>query len=647
MSTIVYNHTPHRSLNNRRPVDVAGITPVDDLLRPLGCESYYYQPIVSKGDLTGHRSLFLGFDNVKRGYFFLDLTTKKVVSSRTAISRYKSFPMLQANNGIPLPHDIIGWPAPATIRSQQEKGGIVSLPPNTVSIKPNSIKNLEIIWDNLTEPTAAKPFTNSLNTLPPTRTKSNNKIVNWIKTKLNPSINIPPPTPNSATQTISPILPNTTSKDTIEPMFFPTVSKSTTNLPKTTSLPTEHKIGNKPAYEVEDVLQHKKAGRGLRMLVKWKGYDEPTWEPKANLRNCDDLVQKYFSKLDIKKSLMEDFENTTALDTDTETQQRVHQLLKPMKPFNAHPLRRSTRLNPVISPILEGDELEIQEDKTTPEGQNTVTSIAMPILPSATDAATSDKITIGESVSANLTATEVQLPPDYSGHEMFTPANISLDEVISYAFHTKDGEDLFDSLLEKKADSFEQPPKTQPQMLKGRRVKEFVEAEERELLGIVKHGTWEIVVRPKNRTPITCRWVYDIKRDSNNNITLFKARLVVHGFKQVEGVDFTKTFSSTAQMRSFRTVVMLAVAFNLDLNQYDISNAFLNGELEEEIYMEYPPGYPGESGTCLRLLKGLYGLKQAARIWNKALIKVLNQAGMKVCKTEPGILCARWCNRTN
>ena len=646
---IVYNHMPHRSLNNRRPVDVAGLTPVDNLLRPLGSESYYYKPIESKGDLTGHRSLFLGFDNVKRGYFFLDLTTKKVVSSRTAISRYRSFPMLQANNGIPLPHDIIGWPTPTTIRSQQEKGGIVSLPPNTVSIKPNSVKDLEVVWDNLADPTVNQPFMKSLSTLPPTKTKSNSKIVNWIKTKLTPSINIPSPAPNSAPQMISPILPNSTSKDTIEPPFFPTVSKSTTNTSETTAPLTEHMIGDKPAYEVEGILKHKKAGRGLRMLVKWKGYEEPTWEPKTNLQGCDDLVQKYFSSLDIKKSLIDDFENTTALDTDSVTKQRVHQLLKPMQPFKTpkDPPRRSARLNPNISPIPEGDELELQgqdtqEDKpsslTTPNEPGTAPNIAIPVFPSTTDTATSDKITIGETISANLTATEVPLPPDYSSHEMFTPANINLDEIISYAFHTKDGKDLFDTILKKEAASFEQPPPTQPQMLKGKRVKEFVEAEERELLGIIKHGTWEIVVRPKGRTPITCRWVYDIKRDSNNEITLFKARLVVHGFKQVEGVDFTKTFSSTAQMRSFRTIVMLAVAFNLDLNQYDISNAFLNGDLEEEIYMEYPPGYPGEEGTCLKLLKGLYGLKQAARIWNKALIKVLNQAGMKVCKTEPGIL---------
>jgi hypothetical protein len=291
-------------------------------------------------------------------------------------------------------------------------------------------------------------------------------------------------------------------------------------------------IGDKPAYEVEDILQHKKAGRGLRMLVKWKGYEEPTWEPKTNLQGCDDLVQKYFSNLDIKKSLIDDFENTTALDTDSVTQQRVHQLLKPMQPFKTpkDPLRRSARLNPNISPIPEGDELELQgqdtqEDKPsslpTPNEPGTAPSIAIPVFPSTTDTATSDKITIGETISANLTATEVPLPPDYSSHEMFTPANINLDESISYAFHTADGKDLFDTILKKEALSFEQPPPTQPQMLKGKRVKEFVKAEERELLGIIKHGTWEVVVRPKGRTPITCRWVYDIKRDSNNEITLF------------------------------------------------------------------------------------------------------------------------------
>jgi hypothetical protein len=86
----------------------------------------------------------------------------------------------------------------------------------------------------------------------------------------------------------------------------------------------------------------------------------------------------------------------------------------------------------------------------------------------------------------------------------------------------------------------------------------------------------------KGRVPTTCRWVYDIKKDKDD------------GYKQQEGIDFNKTFSSTAQIRTFRFVVV-AVHKGLKITQYDIGNAFLNSKLEEEICMEWPPGYPSES----------------------------------------------------
>ena len=77
------------------------------------------------------------------------------------------------------------------------------------------------------------------------------------------------------------------------------------------------------------------------------------------------------------------------------------------------------------------------------------------------------------------------------------------------------------------------------------------------------------------------------------------------------------------------------------MTQYDISQAFLNGTLEEDLYMNFPPGYPSENkGTVLKLLKGLYGLKQASRIWQKTLYKALQDLGMVTCKTESGVL--RW-----
>ena len=184
-------------------------------------------------------------------------------------------------------------------------------------------------------------------------------------------------------------------------------------------------------------------------------------------------------------------------------------------------------------------------------------------------------------------------------------------------------------------------PKTRSAMLKGTEhdVKNYLEAEERELLGIHKHGTFEKVYCPEGRTPITCRWVYDLKRNAKGEIILFKARLVVHGFKQQEGIDFNKTFSSTAQVRTFRVFVALAVIRGLKITQYDISNAFLNGTLEEEIYMEWPPGYPSkDKGTVVKLLKGLYGLKQASRIWQKTLQTAFAKVDMVTCKTESGVL---------
>ena len=104
-------------------------------------------------------------------------------------------------------------------------------------------------------------------------------------------------------------------------------------------------------------------------------------------------------------------------------------------------------------------------------------------------------------------------------------------------------------------------------------------------------------------------------------------------------MDFHKTFSSTAQIRTFRFVTAVAFELGLAATQYDISNAFLNGPIDADIYMKHPPGYPSkEAGTCFKLLKGLYGLKQASRIWQQTLYSALGELGLEVCKTESGVL---------
>jgi hypothetical protein len=180
------------------------------------------------------------------------------------------------------------------------------------------------------------------------------------------------------------------------------------------------------------------------------------------------------------------------------------------------------------------------------------------------------------------------------------------------------------------------------QVMNGALKSHFEQAEQRELDCIELHGTWEVVDTPTDhRKPITCRWVYDVKRDADNNITVYKARLTAHGFKQKEGVDFHETFAAVAQMKSFRTTCALSQLLNLNMTQIDISNAFLHGDLEEEIYMHHPPGYKGKQGTCLKLKKGLYGLKQAGRIWNTKLISTLKQAGFVPLISDSQILHQR------
>ena len=187
-------------------------------------------------------------------------------------------------------------------------------------------------------------------------------------------------------------------------------------------------------------------------------------------------------------------------------------------------------------------------------------------------------------------------------------------------------------------------PKNRAEMLKCVYVEQLTEAEHKEMFDLTRNGTFEIKVCPKGRVPIPCRWVYDLKRNVKNQIERFKARLVVQGFRQVEGIDFQKTFSSVAQMRTFRTMVALAVRFNLNITQYDISSAFLNADIDTELYMKFPPGYPPKDESqhyVFQLLKGLYGLKQASRLWRELIVKVFGEANLEVCKTEPGILCIK------
>ncbi|KAD3641087.1 hypothetical protein E3N88_30311 [Mikania micrantha] len=119
---------------------------------------------------------------------------------------------------------------------------------------------------------------------------------------------------------------------------------------------------------------------------------------------------------------------------------------------------------------------------------------------------------------------------------------------------------------------------------------------------------------------------------ADGSIDKYKARLVIKGFRQKEGFDYFDTYSPVTRITSIRLVLAIAALRNLEVHQMDVKTAFLNGDLEEEIYMEQPEGFsaPGQEGKVCKLVKSLYGLKQAPKQWHQKFDQVMLNNGFKI-----------------
>ena len=146
----------------------------------------------------------------------------------------------------------------------------------------------------------------------------------------------------------------------------------------------------------------------------------------------------------------------------------------------------------------------------------------------------------------------------------------------------------------------------------------------------------EIVDRPENRKVISCKWVYRIKRDSKGNINRYKARLVARGFTQVYGLDYMDTYAPVTRLETIRLLCALAVKRDWEVRHVDVKTAYLNGDLDEEIFMEIPEGYnEGLEGKVILLRKAIYGLRQAGRQWYRKLKEALKKFGLKQTASDP------------
>jgi hypothetical protein len=138
-----------------------------------------------------------------------------------------------------------------------------------------------------------------------------------------------------------------------------------------------------------------------------------------------------------------------------------------------------------------------------------------------------------------------------------------------------------------------------------------------ELKSMNQNEVWDLVELPEGYKKVGCKWVFKTKSDSKGNIERFKARFMAKGFTQKRGIDYKETFSPVSKNDSFRIIMALVAHYDLELHQMDVKTAFLNGSLEEEVYMDQPKGFSieGKEHLACKLKKSIYGLKQASRQW--------------------------------
>ncbi|GJQ99263.1 retrovirus-related pol polyprotein from transposon TNT 1-94 [Tanacetum coccineum] len=158
------------------------------------------------------------------------------------------------------------------------------------------------------------------------------------------------------------------------------------------------------------------------------------------------------------------------------------------------------------------------------------------------------------------------------------------------------------------------------------------EAIKSEIESILQNHTWELVDLPPGCKPLGYKWIFKKKMKADGTVDKYKARLVIQGFRQREGLDYFDTYSPITRITSIRMILAIAALRNLEIHQMDVKTAFLNGDLEEEIYMNQPEGFtaPGQEGKVCRLVKSLYGLKQAPKQWHQKFDNTMLESEFKI-----------------
>ena len=175
-------------------------------------------------------------------------------------------------------------------------------------------------------------------------------------------------------------------------------------------------------------------------------------------------------------------------------------------------------------------------------------------------------------------------------------------------------------------------PQTYKEAMNSQESPLWEEAIKSEIDSILQNHTWELVNLPPGCKPLGSKWIFKRKLKADGSVDKYKARLVIKGYRQKEGLDYFDTYSPVTRINSIRMVLAIAALRNLEVHQMDVKTAFLNGDLNEEIYMEQPEGFvaPGQEKKVCKLVKSLYGLKQAPKQWHEKFDNVMITSGFKI-----------------
>lgn len=178
-------------------------------------------------------------------------------------------------------------------------------------------------------------------------------------------------------------------------------------------------------------------------------------------------------------------------------------------------------------------------------------------------------------------------------------------------------------------------PRTYHEAMSSHDAQQWSEAVRAELDALNQLRTWRPAKLPKGAKLVGTRWLFKRKRDSDGVVIKYKGRVIAQGWSQRPGRDFENSFTPTAQLASIRLVLTIAAAFNMIIEQGDVSNAFLNSPIDRPVYVKAPEGYRLPDGAdCLELLKALYGTKQAGHQWWQTLKKEFNAIGLVACCSD-------------